>query len=107
MPSSRSSRSRSSLVRTRARSTSGTRCSWGTATPARPSPLPLAAHANVVPLVDSRQERGRGLPPGTLTDSAQLIEGGPSRVCVRTRLWSIDEVDASRADYGAYNLVLH
>jgi hypothetical protein len=61
---------------------------------------------NTVPFQARREESPRGLPDGTLTDQAQLTEVTPERVCVRTNLWSLDEVNPERGMYESYRIAL-
>ena len=61
---------------------------------------------NSVPFDARREERPRGLPPGTLTDEASLTEVTPERICVQTSLWQLDEVDPGRGQYENYNIAL-
>ena len=61
---------------------------------------------NVVPFEARREEDPRALPPGTLTDEVQLTEVTPERICLRAKLWSLDEVDPGRGVYQNYNIAL-
>ncbi|HJL20329.1 MAG TPA: hypothetical protein RMH99_31975 [Sandaracinaceae bacterium LLY-WYZ-13_1] len=61
---------------------------------------------NEVPFNARREERPRGLPAGTLTDSASLTEVTPERICMQTNLWSLDEVNPDRGMYQNYRIAL-
>lgn len=61
---------------------------------------------NEVPFNARREERPRGLPAGTLTDSASLTEVTPERICAVTNLWSLDEVAPDRGAYQSYRIAL-
>jgi hypothetical protein len=61
---------------------------------------------NEVPFIARREERPRGLPSGTLTDSASLTEVTPERICMQTNLWALDEVRPDRGVYQNYRLAL-
>lgn len=61
---------------------------------------------NSIPFQARREESPRSLPPGTLVDEAQLLEVTPERVCLRTNLWSLDEVDPERGIYESYRIAL-
>ncbi|MBX3275081.1 MAG: hypothetical protein KF729_32755 [Sandaracinaceae bacterium] len=61
---------------------------------------------NEVPFHARRIERERGLADGALVDSATLTEVTPERICMRTSLWSIDEVDGGRGLYENYRITL-
>ena len=61
---------------------------------------------NTVPFEAAAQERSRGLPPGTLVDQARLTEVTPERVCAQVSLWSLDQVDPTRADYNNFRVAL-
>jgi hypothetical protein len=61
---------------------------------------------NSIPFQSRRDEDPRSLPPGTLVDQAQLLEVTPERVCVRTNLWSLDEVNPERGIYESYRIAL-
>lgn len=60
---------------------------------------------NEVPFENTRQERGRQLPAGTLVDSAQLVTLDPNQICLRTEVWGTD-LEPERADYNQYSIVL-
>lgn len=61
---------------------------------------------NQVPFEAGNQTRARGLPAGTLVDTASLSEVTPERICVRMSLWSIDEVDPTRGVYQNYRIAM-
>ncbi len=61
---------------------------------------------NEVPFNAQREESPRGLPSGVLTDAASLVEVTPERICLRTNLWSLDEVDPGRGVYQNYRIAL-
>lgn len=61
---------------------------------------------NTVPFEARREESTRGLPAGTLTDTASLTEVTPERICVRVNLWSLDEVDSGRGVYQNYRIAM-
>lgn len=61
---------------------------------------------NEVPFEAVRIERERGLQNGALVDTATLTEVTPERICARTSLWSIDEVDGGRGVYQNYRITL-
>lgn len=61
---------------------------------------------NEVPFNARREESPRGLPAGVLTDSASLTEVTPERICLRTVLWALDEVDPARGVYQNYRIAL-
>lgn len=61
---------------------------------------------NEVPFNARREESPRGLPAGVLTDAASLVEVTPERVCLRTNLWALDEVDPARGIYQNYRIAL-
>jgi len=61
---------------------------------------------NEVPFNARRMERPRGLPAGTLTDSASLTEVTPQRICAQTNLWALDEVEPDRGVYQNYRIAL-
>lgn len=61
---------------------------------------------NEVPFQARRIERARGLNAGVLVDSASLTEVTPERICARTNLWSIDQVDSGRGVYQNYRITL-
>ena len=59
---------------------------------------------NEVPFEAGREEGPRGLPGGTLTDTASLTEVTPERICARVKLWTLDEVDVTRGDFNNYRI---
>jgi len=59
---------------------------------------------NEVPFAAAREENPRGLPAGTLTDTASLTEVTPERICARVNLWALDEVDSGRGVYANYRM---
>lgn len=61
---------------------------------------------NEIPFTARREESPRGLPAGVLTDSASLTEVTPERICLRTVLWTLDEVDPGRGVYENYRIAL-
>lgn len=61
---------------------------------------------NEVPFNARREESPRGLPAGVLTDAASLIEVTPERICLRTNIWALDEVDPARGIYQNYRIAL-
>ena len=61
---------------------------------------------NEVPFDAAREEQARGLPPGSLTDSASLTEVTPERICLHTNLWALDEVQPDRGVYQNYSIAL-
>lgn len=61
---------------------------------------------NEVPFDALREERARGLPEGTLTDTASLTEVTPERICLHTNLWALDEVQPDRGVYQNYSIGL-
>lgn len=61
---------------------------------------------NEVPFNARREERPRGLQPGTLVDTATLTEVNPERVCAQMSLWSLDEVNPNRGDYNNFRISL-
>ncbi len=61
---------------------------------------------NEVPFEARRVERERGLADGALVDTATLTEVTPERICARTNLWSIDEIDGGRGVYQNYRITL-
>jgi len=61
---------------------------------------------NEVPFEARRVQNTRGLQQGALVDTAQLSEVTPERICARTNLWSIDEVDGGRGVYQNYRITL-
>lgn len=61
---------------------------------------------NTVPFQARREERPRGLPEGTLVDSASLTEVTPERICMQVNLWSLDQVDPNRGVYQNYRIAL-
>jgi len=60
---------------------------------------------NTVPFENSREERRRRLPPGTLVDEAQLLTLTPEQICIRVTVWGTDQVP-ERAVLDNYSLVL-
>jgi len=61
---------------------------------------------NEVPFEARRVESTRGLQRGALVDTATLTEVTPERICARTNLWSIDEIDGGRGVYQNYRITL-
>ncbi len=61
---------------------------------------------NEVPFEARRAETAQGLQRGTLVDTATLTEVTPDRICARTNLWSIDELDGGRGVYQNYRITL-
>lgn len=60
---------------------------------------------NQVPFEARSQASARGLPAGTLVDTASLSEVTPERICVRMSLWSIGE-DVVMSSGGGANRVV-
>lgn len=61
---------------------------------------------NSIPFQAGHHERPRGLPQGTLVDLASLTEVTPERICMRTNLWALPEVDPERGVYQTYRIAL-
>lgn len=60
---------------------------------------------NNVPFENTREERRRRLPGGTLVDEAQLLTLTPEQICVRVTVWGTD-LEPERAAFQSYSIVL-
>ncbi|MBZ0121752.1 MAG: hypothetical protein K8H88_32445 [Sandaracinaceae bacterium] len=60
---------------------------------------------NAVPFEARNEARERGLPPGVLVDEASIIEMTAERICLQTRLWSLED-SPERGLYDAYRIAL-
>ncbi|MBX3276212.1 MAG: hypothetical protein KF729_38525 [Sandaracinaceae bacterium] len=71
-----------------------------------PHPLHVGQVApNNVPFENTREERRRRLPGGSLTDEAQLVSLTPEQICLRVSVWATD-IEPARADLSTYSIVL-
>lgn len=60
---------------------------------------------NQVPFENTREERGRQLPGGTLVDQAQLLTLTPDQICLRVSVWA-DQLNPQRSNFTAYRIAL-
>jgi len=61
---------------------------------------------NEVPFNARRVERERGLPAGSLVDTASLTELTPERICIDMNMWAIENADSGRGMYQNYRITL-
>jgi hypothetical protein len=60
---------------------------------------------NRVPFDQTREERRRQLPQGSLVDQAELVSLTPDQICARVTLWA-DQTEPERSNFNAYRIAL-